>query len=277
MQGTVFLWSSRHQDVKDMTNDFIDVRVWTDLIAAAPAELAGSIDRAGGAVATRVPAIESLLINRVFSAEQASPSQLETLCAGYPALGISKYFVHADEASLGQDSRDKLAELGLEPFHRRYIELRRGREAITPVATDLTVREATADDGEQVGVLFCSCFGMPESGAQLWPTLIGRPGWHAVVAVDGATVAGAGFLFVSEGEGYLAGGATAPSHRRRGVQGALMSWRLQRGLDAGCQSIWTETGEKVVGDPNHSYNNMLRHGFEPVSTRLNFVPAGTRW
>ena len=168
-------------------------------------------------------------------------------------------------------------QLGIVPFHRRYIEVRRGTQPVRAVTTSLHVREATADDGDAIGALFARCFDMPAHSAPMWAALIERPSWHVVVATEGPTIAGAGFLCVSGDEGYLAGGATDPAYRRRGAQGAVMSWRLQRALDLGCRWVWTETGEKIPGDPNHSYNNMLRHGFEPVATRLNFVPSGTKW
>jgi hypothetical protein len=38
--------------------------------------------------------------------------------------------------------------------------------------------------------------------------------------------------------------------------------------------MFTETGEAVDGDPQHSYRNILRAGFEQLDVRENFVSAG---
>ena len=44
-------------------------------------------------------------------------------------------------------------------------------------------------------------------------------------------------------------------------------------LEAGCNMIVTMTGEAVPGDPQHSYSNILKQGFEEAYLRENWIPA----
>ena len=52
-----------------------------------------------------------------------------------------------------------------------------------------------------------------------------------------------------------------------------MSRRIADAVAAGCRDIVTETGEAVPGEPNSSFDNMLRNGFRVVYSRSNYVRA----
>jgi len=45
----------------------------------------------------------------------------------------------------------------------------------------------------------------------------------------------------------------------------------------GGRQVFTETGLPVGGEPNSSYRNILRVGFDELHVRDNFAPEGTRW
>lgn len=82
---------------------------------------------------------------------------------------------------------------------------------------------------------------------------------------DGVIAGGAGFR-MAEGVAQLAGAATAPAHRRRGVQTALLSARLADAAAAGCDVavITTQPGSK-------SQQNAQRQGFDLLYTRAVLV------
>jgi GNAT superfamily N-acetyltransferase len=82
---------------------------------------------------------------------------------------------------------------------------------------------------------------------------------------DGA-MAGGGSLHMSAGVAQLVGAATAPAHRRRGVQTALLGARLADAAAAGCDIavITTQPGSK-------SQENAQRRGFELLYTRAVLV------
>lgn len=83
--------------------------------------------------------------------------------------------------------------------------------------------------------------------------------------LDGVVAGGAGFR-MAEGVAQLAGAATAPAHRRRGVQTALLSARLADAVAAGCDVavITTQPGSK-------SQQNAQRQGFDLLYTRAVLV------
>jgi GNAT superfamily N-acetyltransferase len=82
---------------------------------------------------------------------------------------------------------------------------------------------------------------------------------------DGVLVGGAG-LRMAEGIAQFAGAATAPAHRRRGVQSALLSARLADATAAGCDVavITTQPGSR-------SQQNAQRRGFDLLYTRAVLV------
>ncbi len=86
------------------------------------------------------------------------------------------------------------------------------------------------------------------------------------VGLCDGVVAGGGSLRMAEGVAQFTGAATAPTHRRRGVQTALLSARLADAADAGCDiaTITTHPGSK-------SQQNAQRRGFDLLYTRAVLV------
>ena len=84
---------------------------------------------------------------------------------------------------------------------------------------------------------------------------------------DGVMAGGASFR-IAEGVAQLAGAATAPAYRRRGVQSALLSARLADAASAGCDIavVTTQPGSK-------SQQNVQRQGFDLLYTRAVLVKA----
>ena len=65
-------------------------------------------------------------------------------------------------------------------------------------------------------------------------------------ALRGGVIAGGASFRIAEGVAQLTGAATAPAHRRRGIQTALLSARLAGAAAAGCDVavITTQPGSK---------------------------------
>jgi GNAT superfamily N-acetyltransferase len=86
------------------------------------------------------------------------------------------------------------------------------------------------------------------------------------VALRGGVIAGAASLRIAEGVAQFAGAATAPAHRRRGVQTALVGARLADAAAAGCDLA-------VVTTPpgSRSQANVQRRGFDLLYTRAVLV------
>ena len=84
---------------------------------------------------------------------------------------------------------------------------------------------------------------------------------------DGLMAGGASFRLAA-GIAQLTGAATAPAHRRRGVQTALLSARPADAAAAGCDVavVTTQPGSK-------SQQNVQRRGFHLLYTRAIFGEA----
>ena len=86
------------------------------------------------------------------------------------------------------------------------------------------------------------------------------------IALRDGVIAGGARLRIAEGVAQLAGATTAPAHRRRGVQAALLSARLADAAAAGCDIavVTTLPGSK-------SQQNVQRQGFDLLYTRATLV------
>jgi GNAT superfamily N-acetyltransferase len=86
------------------------------------------------------------------------------------------------------------------------------------------------------------------------------------VALRDGVIAGGAGLRLAEGVAQLTGAATAPAHRRRGIQTALLSARLAHAATAGCDVavVTTQPGST-------SQHNVQRRGFDLLYTRAVLV------
>lgn len=93
-----------------------------------------------------------------------------------------------------------------------------------------------------------------------------KAGATAYIALLDGAVAGGGMMRLAGGVAQLAGAATAPAYRRRGVQAALLAARLTEAADAGCEIavVTTAPGSK-------SQHNVQRRGFQLLYTRAVLV------
>jgi GNAT superfamily N-acetyltransferase len=88
-------------------------------------------------------------------------------------------------------------------------------------------------------------------------------GLDRYMAVRDGVLAGGAEFRIADGVAQLAGAATAPAHRRHGIQSALLSARLADARGAGCDVavITTQPGSK-------SQHNAQRSGFDLLYTRV---------
>ncbi len=101
--------------------------------------------------------------------------------------------------------------------------------------------------------------------------LTAAAGVQRCVAVNGGVIAGVASFRLADGVAQLTGAATAPAHRRRGIQTALLSSRLALAAAAGCDIavVTTQPASK-------SQENAQRRGFELLYTRAVLVKQPIR-
>lgn len=86
------------------------------------------------------------------------------------------------------------------------------------------------------------------------------------IALHDGVVAGGASLRIDDGVAQMTGAATAPAHRRRGIQTAMLVARLADAAAAGCDIavVTTQPGSK-------SQQNVQRRGFDLLYTRAVLV------
>lgn len=140
-------------------------------------------------------------------------------------------------------------------------------EASTPpLAAGIQIRRARSEDTDDLVGIMATCFLEQEEVTReahdlFTPSLGASGGAWFVGIVDSQTVGCAG-LFIYGGVAFLAGAATLPAYRGRGIQNALSRRRLEYAASVGCDLavVMTKPGST-------SQRNAERQGFRVVYTR----------
>lgn len=250
-----------------------DLAEWFGGMAPETVERFGvRLDRIGSAVALRMGPVDVPMFNRIVGLglreplDEAALERVEALYRGGPNL----FMVQLSPPALSDELHARLEARGLKRSDS-WAKMIRGPEPPPEVPTDLRIEPVGPDRAEQFTAVLCEAFGMPPDYAPIASGLLGRPGWHHYAAFDGARMVATGALAVHDGVGMLGLGATLPSHRGRGAQGALMARRIRAGIALGCRWLTTYTGQDTPEQPNPSYRNMLRAGFRLAFLRPNYI------
>ena len=251
-----------------------------DLNSAATGPLADELGKkslaVGGAFVSAFTSLpdSAIVANRTIGlglSDEICDDTIDQIIALYAGAGVDRYFLHVHPDSRPADIREKLARRGLERA-RAWMKFRHSRKAPPTVSCDLEIRIARPEDAGELGRIEADAFDLGAVGATLPSLLVGRPNWHIYVSLCEGRLAGAGALFVKDSIAWLDWGATAPAFRGRRSQSALLARRITDAMDLGCRVIGTTTGEEVPGDPQISYHNIVKMGFEPAYLRDNFAP-----
>ncbi|MGW0161923.1 GNAT family N-acetyltransferase [Mycobacterium sp. NPDC003323] len=149
-----------------------------------------------------------------------------------------------------------------------------------PLPEGITVRPAHADEVDAWVDVVVEGFAHPDVEGVPSPEEFPRDvveraerdfttaGVKPYVALRDGEIAGGGSLRVTDGVAQLTGAATAPAHRRLGVQTALLECRLRDAADAGAEIavVTTAPGSK-------SQQNVQRQGFHLLYSRAVLAKA----
>ncbi|MCG6872299.1 MAG: GNAT family N-acetyltransferase [Gammaproteobacteria bacterium] len=216
----------------------------------------------------------AVVINRCIGLGVSRPAtrqQVREIVASYRDAGVQRFFVSRHPLAEPPELAHWLQDEGLLPARGWQIFSRTGDAPSSPT-TELSLRPVGSDWGESFARIVCAAFDLGDAAVPWLAQIPGRRNWHVFMSFDNGSPAGTGILFVRDGLAISDFGATDPAYRRRGSQGALLARRLERARQLGCRRVLTETGEAVEGDPQHSYHNILRFGFQPEYVRENYAP-----
>lgn len=258
----------------------VEMAAWEDMMAACPAPLAAQLGlathRYGPALWTASKAIDDGQFCRIqgcgLPGDEAGGS-VDAAIARFRALGSKKFLIQIPPGPEADHLMIRCRDAGLVPFRRSWTKFRRGTAPAPTPPTSLRITLASAAEGEAFGQVACAGFGMPPFLSGWLGALCGRETWRCYIAWDGATAVGVGALFLHDGAGWLGIGATRPEARGQGSQSAILARRVADALAAGCDLLMTETGSAVSGEPQTSFQNILKAGFEIAYERENFCEA----
>jgi GNAT superfamily N-acetyltransferase len=199
-------------------------------------------------------------VERAFSACGA-PVQVELAHLVDPAIGIL-----LTERGYRLESFENVLGLALDGEFERVtppeIEIRRSGDEEFDAWLDVVADAAAHPDTQ--GVPWHEEF--PREVYVRAESDLAAAGVVRYLALRAGAFAGGAGLRIAEGVAQFAGAATAPAHRRRGIQSALLSTRLADAVAAGCDVAVITTQPGSI-----SQQNAQRRGFDLIYTRAVLV------
>lgn len=255
--------------------DRAERRFWRDVWDSVPVEVAADhgidLREFGQLQATVVRDLpETGMLNLVLGAADNGTADLPRALAWTDEHGASPYVPVTPGLPSSAAAEAWLRGKGFEPAYAWMKFVRDAHPPRFPAPDGVEVTELTASDQEPFGTIAAVGFGLPAWGAEFFAHLPGREGWRCYVArIEGKAQACAAML-AEDGHAEFGIAATLEEARGRGCQTALLHRRIGDAAEAGCHTLFVETGERVPGRPSASYRNILRAGFEEAYLRPNW-------
>lgn len=226
-----------------------------------------------GIVCSVCTAEPSILINRCFVTRDEALLDVETIRSVrklYEDAGISEFFMHVPDSS--PNARQNLEKAGMKKS-RGWMKFKRDNRPAVARNPELDIREIGPEYAEAFARIVVPCFDLTEASIPLIASVVNHSEYHIYMGFDGDAPAATGGFFYRDNIAHCDFGATHPDFRGRGFQGSLLAKRINDAITMGVRNLYTATGEAVPGDPQHSYKNIMRYGFEEYYLRENWVPG----
>ena len=223
-----------------------------------------------------IPKIDWYTVNRVMGFgvfERAEESMLHDVLKTCREKSVSRIFVPVYPRSEPDPNviQSWLQNLGFKPYNT-WVKLSRDSSRFEKISQcEFQIRQIGKGDAKNFAETVIGGFGYPTTFAPWLELLVARAGWHTYLAYSGDRPVASGALFINGRTGYLGLGSTRDGFRRRGAQEALIQRRVQDGIALGCKRFFTETTQDTPQNPNPSFHNMLRAGFQLEYARQNYV------
>ena len=256
--------------------DRAERRFWRDIWESVPPEVAeehgvrlrdfGPIQ---ASIVTDLPEVGMLNL-LLGAAEDPGSENLAGAADWAEAQGVAPY-VPVTPALPGSESAEAwLREKGFEPAYAWMKFTRDPHPPRFPTPGEVEVVELTGSEQEPFGTIAAIGFGLPAWASEFFAHLPGKEGWRCYVAKVGGESQGCAAMLIDDGIAEFGVAATLESARGRGCQTALLHRRICDAAEAGCHTLFVETGERVPGRPSASYRNILKAGFKEAYLRPNW-------
>jgi GNAT superfamily N-acetyltransferase len=258
--------------------DAVERRFWRDIWESMPADAAAEhgveLRRFGPVQATSAAGVpQARMLNLVLGADQPGVVRDGHLAAAVEWMRsrrVDAYIPVTAGLPEAAGATDWLAAHGCE---EGYGWMKFVRDAHPPRFEASDAVEVVALDGskqEPFGMIAATGFGLPAWAAGFFAGLPGREGWRCYVARVEGTAQACAAMLVERGVAEFGVAATLEAARGHGCQLALLRRRILDAVDAGCRTLFIETGERIPDRPSISYRNILRAGFEEAYRRPNW-------
>jgi GNAT superfamily N-acetyltransferase len=259
-------------------SESIERAAWSDLYRRAPWRVRRRLGlqavELGQATLLSASRVDHLFLNRAIG---VGSNELAPALDHFDGRNIGRFWIHLGSQLRYSELPRLLRKRGIAPYPRSWMKFVRPASAAGSAKCERRIRPAEKADATRVGQILASGFDLPEEAGPLLAAGMGLDGWDYFVAEAEHAVVAASAIYSRGEDGYLAFAATLPRARKQGCQRALMAARLESAERLGCRQVFTETGMPVEGEPNSSYRNLLRVGFDELHVRDNFAPEGSRW
>jgi len=245
---------------------------------AAGGELGGLTAESGGATVMRVAKLPVGMFCKVIGLGMERPATTDDVArilAWFSEAGVDDVWFQPLPAAEPAGLLPLLERSDVRPVAREWGQFVFGAEAPPHVETDLDIREVGPEAAADFSRTVIAGFGLPAFTEPMIGALPGHGGWRAYVAYDGGRPAACGAVFTQGSAALLGFGATLAEYRRRGAQRALLARRVRDALDAGCDTICTQTGVDPEGE-GPSWRNIVGTGFRLLYVRPNCSPKAGR-
>lgn len=227
----------------------------------------------GSGIAIAASHADVLMHNRVVGlgiAAPAEPGDLDAASELFRAAGSPRFMVNLSPHASPPELPEWLVERGF-LHHNYWIKL--WRQGLRPVEEppDHRVRPIGVEHAEAFARCDAASFGLPESVVPWFASTVGRKNWHHYAAFDGDEPVSFGALLAAGRVGWIGMASTKPSHRRQGMQSAIIATRLRAAAELGCEVVVVETADDTLEKPNPSTHNLVRMGFQIAYRRPNWV------
>lgn len=255
----------------------IEALAWADVVRAMGEDPANPLDarvgEAGGVPLPLLGRVPMAIFNRVVGLGVERPAtepDVDAVVSFYAAAGQDAYAVSLWPLAQPAALASWLEARGI-ARSRNWAKVWRTAERPPEVPTPFRIERISERERSAFAEINMAAFGVPATLEPWFGSTVGRHGWQHYLGYEGDRPVTAGALYVVGDVGWLGFGATLPSHRNQGGQGAIFARRIRDAAELGCRLLVTETGEDTPEQPNPSYRNMIRSGFQLAYLRPNFV------
>jgi hypothetical protein len=261
--------------------DLAERRFWRDIWQSVPAETAArhgvelrDFGPVQASVVTALPGVG--MMNLVLGATApgaVAEGHLAAAADWMRSLGVDSYVPVTPGLP---DAEAATAWLRGNGFSPAYAWMKFVRDPHPPRLAEpggVEVAELAGPGQEPFGMIAATGFALPAWASAFFTGLPGRSGWRCYIAsVDGEAQACAA-MHVHDRIAEFGIAATLEPARGRGCQLALLRRRIVDAIEAGCDTLFVETGERIPNRPSASYRNILRAGFKEAYLRPNWERA----